>query len=320
MKNIVLFAFCCGIMSCKPAATPPLNITESKSKNTTVDTMSDRNRDEEEEDSQSTPKITCDVQAKVIEKFESPSVTIERLSFTGGSDKQAEWIKISVPNQPCKIVDITNASRQFYKLEDWDKDGFQDLMEINTHGHSSTFRVHWFDKTKNDFIKIDKALGGECEVFDASKSLFIDANDDAELRYNYDFSNTYTLFYFKKGVFKSLAQITFFMDGHKKDDKFSVTVKKYKSAKDETGTPIETSFFNELAPKAETLHKQRVSEQETYTAKWTTEMSTEQRENLRKEHDQYDAKIQLLHKEWTERAQPMVIQYWKDNLATFWAE
>lgn len=319
MKNILLFIFCYCVVSCKPAAPSSQSAAAPKPNSTKVaDTISDSEM--YGDDFKSSPKITCDVKANLVEKFEQPGVLVERLSFTEGSDKQAEWIKISVPNQPCKIIDITNASHQFYELKDWDKDGFQDLLQISARAGSSTYRVHWFDKTKNDFTKIDKVLGGDCEVFDASKSLFMDANDDAELRYNYHFENTYTLFYFKKGVFTTHAQITFFIDGHQNDNKLSVTVKKYKSAKDEEGTLVETTVFSELASKAETLHKQRVAEQETYSDKWTTEMSKEQREDLRKQHDQFDAKIQQLHKEWTALARPMVLQYWKDNLTTFLAE
>jgi hypothetical protein len=318
MKNILLFALCYCVASCKPAATPPQNIVQSHSQpniTAVVDTARHMEKNKEEDSEDSTPKITCDVKANLIEKFQQSGVLLERLSFTEGSDKQPEWIKISVPNQPCKIVDITNASHLFYKLEDWDKDGFVDILEI--HARAATFNVHWFDKTKNDFIEIDKQFGGGCESFDASKSLFIDANDNAELRYNYDFKNDYTLFYFKKGVFKPLGQVTFFIDGHQKDDKLSVIVKKYKSPQDQEGTTVATTAFNALAPKAETLHKQRVSEEETYSQKYTTKMSDEQRKNLTKQYEQNTKTIETLHTEWTAIAKPMVIQYWKDNLATF---
>jgi hypothetical protein len=216
------------------------------------------------------------------------------------SDKQAKWLKISIPNQPCKIINIDYSSHRSYKLEDWDKDGFQDILETTLYMGPTHFRVYWFDKAQNDFIKMDKYLigEGEYEVIDTSKSLFMcfSAYDNGSLSSDYIFRNIYTLFYFKKGIFRELAEISFLIDTQSyPDSKLSISVKKYKSAKDEEGTFVKTSFFNKLAPKADTLYHLRVFEEDAYK----------------------NEKIQLLYKEWTAMARLMVIQYWKKNLATF---
>jgi hypothetical protein len=70
----VLLLSCC-VLSCKPTATPPQNVSESKVNSTMVDTMS--NIDKNGENLVSTPKITCDVQGEAGETFEKQGVLVE---------------------------------------------------------------------------------------------------------------------------------------------------------------------------------------------------------------------------------------------------
>ena len=111
--------------------------------------------------------INCQTTGQLIETFSQNKAKFERLAL---EDKELEWLKITLPDGSCRIIeeDIRRANHFTCEFRDWDGDGLKDKID----NWKWNYRVSLFSKEKNDFSrKVNGVFNGEQWDFDKSKDL-----------------------------------------------------------------------------------------------------------------------------------------------------
>jgi hypothetical protein len=115
-----------------------------------------------------TAAVSADCQRKgtVLAKFEQNNALIERLQ---NDKKTLQWLKITPKAGGCIIVDsiLTDDQRDEVRLEDWDQDGFKDLIQDSKWYYS----VALFNPKTNDFRRIEGAFQGKQSDYDKARGL-----------------------------------------------------------------------------------------------------------------------------------------------------
>lgn len=108
----------------------------------------------------------CQRKGTVIAKFEQNNALIERLQ---NDKKTLQWLKITPKAGGCIIVDsiLTDDQRDEARLEDWDQDGFKDLIQDSKWYYS----VALFNPKTNDFRRIEGAFQGKQSDYDKARGL-----------------------------------------------------------------------------------------------------------------------------------------------------
>lgn len=164
MKKILIAATLLAVVGCKNNAT--------QNPNTATVTKDNTNQA-----AQTTPAgsangaTSCASVGQLKEKFEQNGAKFERFSKTTksdeGGDRANEWLKITLPDGTCKVVDSIGAENHYEcTFEDWNGDGFKDRID----SHKWNKEVSLFSKTKNDFSdKIEGEFNGEQHDYDKAK-------------------------------------------------------------------------------------------------------------------------------------------------------
>jgi hypothetical protein len=115
-----------------------------------------------------TAAMSADCQRKgtVLAKFEQNNALFERLQ---NDKKTLQWLKITPKAGGCIIVDsiLTEDMRDEVRFEDWDQDGFKDLIQDSKWDYS----VSLFNPKTNDFRRIEGHFQGKQSDYDKARGL-----------------------------------------------------------------------------------------------------------------------------------------------------
>lgn len=155
MKQFLIAATMLAVVGCKNNPTP--NQTATTGAKETASPTTAANSD-----------ARCAMTGTLKEKFEQNGAKFERFAKPMGSETH-EWLKITLPDGSCKIVDSIGDANHFEcTFEDWNGDGFKDRVD----SHKWSKEVSLFSKTKNDFSdKIEGSFAGEQRDFDKAKGI-----------------------------------------------------------------------------------------------------------------------------------------------------
>jgi hypothetical protein len=232
MKKILIAATILAVVGCKNNPT--------QNPNTTTATKDNTNQAAQTTQPQTTPTdstngtTSCASVGRLINKFEQNGAKFERFSKTTKSDvgreNADEWLKITLPDGTCKIVDsIGEESRYSCSFQDWNGDGFKDRIDSwKWHQRKWLQEVSLFSKTKNDFSdKIEGKFKGEQHDYDKVKGFKWQVLE-------YKMSTLYQLYKLEGLKVKVLSAINF------NDDDGSITIEASATQKEAKEVPAKT--------------------------------------------------------------------------------
>ncbi|MEN9610491.1 MAG: hypothetical protein RLZZ628_1305 [Bacteroidota bacterium] len=298
MKYLFVISLLSTTLNCNPSKTPEQHVVSK------TDTLAKPISSDE-------PK--CDSKAHLIEKFEQNGALFERFSFTKGSDMQPEWLKITVGQQPCKILDISILKDGYCRFADWNKDGLKDMIVGNS--QAKNYKVHLFNKQNNDFTEIENHFNDEVWDFDATKGLKMDHSDNNVHRYNYNFEDIFNLYEVKNGQFRLLSQIFFTIDDENSTKDCVLQVRKCKSEDDFTEISTDAAVFGALRKKAQAIHAIRAKNDFQYNL--DEKLTDAQRKAFEPKYEKAEAASKLEHDAWANEAKSAVENYWRKNISLF---